>query len=737
MGLKSLKSRLILAVSSLVIGSGLLISLLVGQHYYNTLLETMAAQAGSLAQVVALEAADKILINDQVALQKTLDHHLLSHPTIAYLFVLRGDEIVAHSFSEGIPGGLIKANHIVSGREGRIQKIVSTKGEHYLDIAWPVFDGRAGVLRLGFSEGPYRTRANQLWLQMSGLILGILFLALGGTLLFVRRMTLPLAALVRATRDVDRGDLGARVQVKGKDEVATLTSSFNHMVARIEEYTGRLEEQTMELERSHQQTRTFFRVVQEIGALRSLHEIGAYLIGRFQDVLQCSHQMLLLFPNETRSTAFVLTKDEIKAIENPNVVETSLTFIDALKGPTFAERTALGLTLASTGFQDSSRYAVVPLAHGKETFGALLVACREGCECDVKGVDTIGMILNQAAGVIKRAVLHEEEIRDIQRRLDTSSEFSGIIGKDPKMQSIYKLIEDIAPTDATVLIQGESGTGKEMVARAVHQLSTRREKPFVVIDCSAYPATLLESELFGHEKGAFTGATRQKIGRFEQADGGTVFLDEIGEIPPSAQIKLLRVIQTQRFERLGGEKTLTVNVRFIAATNKDLLQEVKAGRFREDLFYRINVIPLRLPPVRERPNDVPLLARHFLRLFGKEQGKDIEDFSPEAMRAILEYSWPGNVRELENSVEHAMVLAKGKRIEAVDLPYAVISVLSRSTKGQPTKLSTMAEKEQELLKETLEKCDWNKKEAARHLGISRNTLYQKMKRYGILKPTAH
>jgi two-component system response regulator HydG len=334
-------------------------------------------------------------------------------------------------------------------------------------------------------------------------------------------------------------------------------------------------------------------------------------------------------------------------------------------------------------------------------------------------------------------LLEEEGAHHMQQRLESSAEFHNMVGRDPKIQAIFRLTEDIAPTDATVLIQGESGTGKEMVARAIHQMSPRSNKPFVVIDCSAYPATLLESELFGHEKGAFTGATRQKIGRFEQAEDGTVFLDEVGEIPSSAQIKLLRVLQTQRFERLGGEKTLFVNVRFIAATNKDLLQEVKAGRFREDLFYRLHVIPLRLPPLRERPNDIPLLARHFLNLFGIEQKKDIQDFSPEAMRAILHYPWSGNVRELENSIEHAVVLAKGNRIEAVDLPTAVIETWSAARKAPPTKLATMAEREQELLRETLEKCQWNKKEAARHLGISRNTLYQKMKRYGILKPTAH
>jgi len=344
------------------------------------------------------------------------------------------------------------------------------------------------------------------------------------------------------------------------------------------------------------------------------------------------------------------------------------------------------------------------------------------------------LILTQAAGVIKRAVLQEEEIHNLQSRLEIPAEFAGIIGKDPKMQVIYKLIEDIAPTDATVLIQGESGTGKELVARAIHQKGPRRDKPFIVINCSAYPATLLESELFGHERGAFTGAIRQKTGRFEQAHGGTVFLDEIGEISPSAQIKLLRVLQTQRFERLGGEETLDVDIRILAATNKDLLQEVKNGHFREDLFYRLNVIPILLPPLRERHNDVPLLAQHFVRHFAAEQGKDVQGFSSEAMRLLLDYPWPGNVRELENSIEHATVLAKGGRIEASDLPSALRDGYISSPAGSHR---TLLENERILLHEALEECGWNKKQAARRLGISRSSIYDKLKKYQITRPTTH
>jgi two-component system response regulator HydG len=298
------------------------------------------------------------------------------------------------------------------------------------------------------------------------------------------------------------------------------------------------------------------------------------------------------------------------------------------------------------------------------------------------------------------------------------------------MQVVYKLIEDVASSDATILIQGESGTGKELVARAIHRLSSRQAKAFVVINCSAYPATLLESELFGHEKGAFTGATRQKPGRFELADGGTVFLDEIGEIPPPAQIKLLRVLQTRKFERVGGEKTLTVDVRVLAATHKDLMQEVARGNFREDLFYRLNVIPIILPPLRERRNDIPLLALHFLRRFARERGKDLRELSSGAMRLLLDYSWPGNVRELENSVEHAVVLAKSSQLEAWDFPSAI-------QHSSPSSPPTIADQELSLLLKILEECGWNKKLAAQRLGISRSTVYAILKRHNIAKPTTH
>ncbi|MBA4394030.1 MAG: RNA polymerase subunit sigma-54 [Desulfobacca sp.] len=663
-----------------------------------------------------------------------IEHQMRSHSEIGYLFIQRGDEILAHSFPGNIPLNLLKANAVAPNGQKHIQKIASTDGVQYLDIAWPVFEGKAGVLRLGLSEMPYKKKVRKLWLEMGLLTAGILFLAVAGTLFFVRRITDPISALTKATERIDRGETGVRVEVTGEDEVSRLASSFNNMVARIEGYTRMLEAKTQELERSNQQTQTFCDVVREIGSLRNLREIGSYLFRQFQMILSCPHPMALMLLSTNKEGYWVLSENAPKYIGETGAVASFAALLKDTHKITEAGKERI--PFPKTMENDKSKI-LIPLGYEEQTIGLLVIPCPENLEGFRKDIEGVELILNQCSGVLRRALLQEEGTHRMEKQLETKAEFHTIVGRDPKMQAIFRLIEDIAPTDATILIQGESGTGKELVARAIHQLSHRRDKSFVVIDCSAYPATLLESELFGHEKGAFTGATRQKIGRFEKADGGTVFLDEIGEIPPSAQIKLLRVLQTQSFERIGGEKTLTVNVHFLAATNKDLLQEVKAGRFREDLYYRLNVIPILLPPLRERTNDIPLLARHFLLLFNAEQKKNIDDFSPEAMRRILNYPWPGNVRELENSVEHAIVLAKGNRVEAMDLPTALLEFDHQARKGPAQGSATMAEREKEALKEALEKSQWNKKEAARHLGISRNTLYQKMKRYGILRETTH
>jgi len=330
--------------------------------------------------------------------------------------------------------------------------------------------------------------------------------------------------------------------------------------------------------------------------------------------------------------------------------------------------------------------------------------------------------------------LHDELKREkdknilLTQALEKRYSFGNILGKNPWMQEIFSLISDIANTDSTVLVQGESGTGKELIARAIHFNSHRKSKSFVVANCSAYSQSLLESELFGHEKGSFTGAIRRKIGRFEMAIGGTIFLDEIGEVSPPTQILLLRVLQDHRFERVGGEETLEADVRVIAATNKNLTEEMRKGTFREDLYYRLNVIPIFVPPLRERKDDIPLLASHFLKKFGHERGKEFTSFSPEVMEMLLAHSWPGNVRELENVIDHAIIIAKQDKILPKNLPQFL---LQRSL--PPQELVTLQDYEKNLILKTLQETNWNKHRAAKRLNINRSTLYGKMKRYGLEK----
>jgi len=330
--------------------------------------------------------------------------------------------------------------------------------------------------------------------------------------------------------------------------------------------------------------------------------------------------------------------------------------------------------------------------------------------------------------------LHDELKREknknifLSQALEKRYSFGNILGKNSRMQEIYEFISDIANTDSTVLIQGESGTGKELIARAIHFNSHRKTKPFVVANCSAYSQNLLESELFGHEKGSFTGAIRRKVGRFELAHGGTIFLDEIGEVSPPTQILLLRVLQDHRFERVGGEETLEVDVRVIAATNKNLMEEMKKGTFREDLYYRLNVIPIFVPPLRERKDDIPLLASHFLQKFTHEKKKEVASISPEVMETLLAHSWPGNVRELENILEHAIIIAKKDQILPKDLPQ---HFLQKPLPAQ--QLVSLQDYERSLILRTLKETNWNKHQTSKRLKINRSTLYGKMKRYGLTK----
>ena len=325
-------------------------------------------------------------------------------------------------------------------------------------------------------------------------------------------------------------------------------------------------------------------------------------------------------------------------------------------------------------------------------------------------------------------VLQNKELR---QQLNDKYNFSGIIGNTPEMQDIFKTITEIAPTEASVLIYGETGTGKELIANAIHYNSDRKDKPFIALHCASLSEGVLESELFGHEKGAFTGAISQRRGRFELANGGSLFLDEIGEMNSHVQIKLLRVLETGRFERVGGERTLESDVRIIAATNKDLDKEIEEGRFREDLYYRLNVINLKLPSLRERKEDIGLLIDSFLVKYSAKNKKDIKGFTSQSVKMLNNYNWPGNVRELENTIERAVVMAKREFIEPNNLP-SNINVHSMKTRRETLHIplgSTMKEIEKKIILETLQTTKGSKSKAAKILGISTRKIEYKIKEW--------
>lgn len=328
------------------------------------------------------------------------------------------------------------------------------------------------------------------------------------------------------------------------------------------------------------------------------------------------------------------------------------------------------------------------------------------------------------------------KVEEANRRLGEIHRLDNIIGKSRAMHQVFSSIKAAAASEATILLQGESGTGKELVAGAIHHHSTRNGMPFVAVSCSALSETLLESELFGHVRGAFTGAVRDRAGRFEEASGGTIFLDEIGEVSPFIQVKLLRVLQEREIERVGESRRRKVDLRIIAATNTELINLVKAGRFREDLFYRLKVFPITIPPLRKRKEDIPFLVSHFIQRQNQKTGKRIEGITQSSMRILMDHTWPGNVRELENAIEHAFVLCSGPSIDVFDLPVEIRQMAYRpgwteeasSAQGGPVSRGGLT---REMLLETLEACRWNKAEAARRVGLSRTAVWKYMKKWGI------
>ena len=325
-----------------------------------------------------------------------------------------------------------------------------------------------------------------------------------------------------------------------------------------------------------------------------------------------------------------------------------------------------------------------------------------------------------------------DENRQLREELGRRYEFDNIIGRSPPMQEIFATIMRVAPTRATVLLAGETGVGKDLIARAIHFHSPRRDRPFVKINCTALPENLMESELFGYEKGAFTGAAATKPGKFEQADSGTVLLDEIGDVPPSIQVKLLRVLQEREFERLGSNKTRHIDVRVIAATNRDLREALEQGAFREDLYYRLNVVPMNIPPLRDRKPDIPFLAEHFVRKLKNDSGSQVEKITDAGMRKLVEYYWPGNVRELENVIERSLVMATGRELDAGDIQLE--TALRPRGAGADFALPdgmTLENYEQEIIREALKRADGNKSQAARALGLTRNALRYRLTQMGL------
>jgi DNA-binding NtrC family response regulator len=339
-----------------------------------------------------------------------------------------------------------------------------------------------------------------------------------------------------------------------------------------------------------------------------------------------------------------------------------------------------------------------------------------------------------------RMVLHKEldvrklreENRELRQALGKKFAHPNVVARSPKMQEVLATVESVAPTNATVLLGGESGVGKDLVARAIHEKSRRASGPFIKINSTAIPENLLESELFGFEKGAFTGAAASKPGKFELADKGTLFLDEIGDVPPATQVKLLRVLQEREFERLGGTKTIKVDVRLVAATNRDLRAALEQGTFREDLYYRLNVVPIDIAPLRERKEDIPDLANLFISRFAADSGKTVEGITPEAMQTLVSYHWPGNVRELQNIIERACALAKGSMLSAADihLDTRPARAANESTGFLPDGM-TLEQWEDEMVQEALRRANGNKSQAARLLGLSRNALRYRLSKIGI------
>lgn len=425
----------------------------------------------------------------------------------------------------------------------------------------------------------------------------------------------------------------------------------------------------------------------------------------------------------------ILAEDCQSALEQMRLQKPSLIALD-LGLPPIPRGAEEGLKTLGEILVMDRQAKVIVITGNHEKANALKAIAQGAFDFFAKPAD-----LQELKVVLKRAVLLsnlERENRVLREQVILQG-FDEIMGESPSIQEVFSIIRKVATTDASVLIMGESGTGKELVAKAIHRSSNRTQGPFITINCGAIPETLLESELFGHEKGSFTSADMRRKGKIEYADGGTLFLDEIGELSLALQVKLLRFLQEHQFERVGGREVIRVNVRVIAATNRDLKQEIAQKQFREDLYYRLGVVTIVVPPLRERKEDAALLARTFLQKFSLQYQKEIKGFSDDALAAVKSYNWPGNVRELENRVRRAVIMSDGKIVTASDLEFSHIG----HTGGSLSLKEIREQAEQEHIKKVLIRCNWNISKAALELDISRPTLHALIKKYQISKNADH
>ncbi len=493
-----------------------------------------------------------------------------------------------------------------------------------------------------------------------------------------------------------------------------------------------------ELERAQHQLEALFEVSRRVGAEGSLHGLVHLLRDFAEGVFPDSDPMFLLL--ETGAERFLFQEeihpDAIHPLQSlqwlpdrERIVSELARHIRTIQDPR-VQVSQDGRELHPLIRRITEGYPSwfgLPIIVRRECIGYFLLGSKVKTIYSHEDLRFFRALFAQIAGHIRNLILREAEIDRFLKEPAEAVSRGEIIGQSKKIREIYDLIDLVALSDATVLITGENGTGKELVARAIHQQNVRRRGPFVVANCSAYSPTLLESELFGHEKGAFTGAIRQKKGRIERAHGGTLFLDEIGDISLATQVLLLRFLQDRCLERVGGEETIEVDVRVLAATNRDLLREAEEGRFRDDLYYRLNVFSIHIPPLRERKEDIPILSRHFLARFSGKEGKAIPKISPDAMQALMDYPWPGNVRQLENALSYAVILCQGEEIMTRHLPPFLKDA------GGDSAGASLADLERRIILRMLEETSWNKHDAARRLQVSRSTLYSKIRRYGLEK----